>query len=296
MVDNYFIADQFTLLAKLMDMHGENSFRSRTYSSAAFAIEKITQPLADIPEDKLYSIKGIGESVAKKVIEMLQTGRLATLQEYISKTPPGVLEMLNIKGLGPKKIATIWKEMGVESVGELLYACNENRLLLYKGFGAKTQQNVQEAIEFYMKSQGSHLFAETEAYAQAIDTTLKAQFPDRLFALTGQFRRQSEIIDRLEWVTTATSAELLAFLGANNYTTHETLEDLISVIGPENVQLKFYSTGLAAFYPTLFQTSGSEEFITACQALPGWNNGTSYTSEEEIFTSIQLPYIQPAMR
>jgi DNA polymerase (family 10) len=296
MVDNYFIADQFTLLAKLMDMHGENSFRSRTYSSAAFAIEKMTQPLADVPEDKLYSIKGIGESVAKKVIEMLQTGRLATLEEYISKTPPGVLEMLNIKGLGPKKIATIWKEMGVESVGELLYACNENRLLLYKGFGAKTQQNVQEAIEFYMKSQGSHLYAETEAYAHAIDTTLKTQFPNRLFALTGQFRRQLEIIDRLEWVTTATSTELLAFLGANNYTTHETLEDIISVMGPENVLLKFYSTHAAAFYATLFQTSGSEEFTAACQALPGWSNGASYASEEEIFTAIQLPYIKPAMR
>jgi DNA polymerase (family 10) len=296
MVDNYFIAEQFSLLAKLMDMHGENSFRSRTYSSAAFAIEKITQPLADIPEEKLYTIKGIGESTAKKVIEMLQTGRLRTLEEYISKTPPGVLEMLNIKGLGPKKIATIWKEMGVESVGELLYACNENRLLLYKGFGAKTQQNVQEAIEFYMKSQGSHLYAETEAYAHVIDKTLKTQFPGRQFAFTGQFRRQSEIIDRLEWVTTATPTELLAFLGANNYTTQETLEDIISVMGPENVLLKFYSTTNAGFYPILFQTSGSEEFITAIQELPGWTNITGCQSEEEMFAAVQLPFIEPAMR
>jgi DNA polymerase (family 10) len=76
MVDNYFIAEQFSLLAKLMDMHGENSFRSKTYSSAAFAIEKVTQPLADVPEEKLVSIKGIGDSVAKKVIEILQTGKL----------------------------------------------------------------------------------------------------------------------------------------------------------------------------------------------------------------------------
>jgi DNA polymerase (family 10) len=237
MIDNYFIAEQFSLLAKLMDMHGENSFRSRTYSSAAFAIEKVTHPLADMPEEKLISIKGIGDSVAKKVIEILQTGKLRALEEIIEKTPPGVLEMMNIKGLGPKKISTIWKEMGVESVGELLYACNENRLLLYKGFGQKTQQNVQESIEFYMKSQGSHLYAETEAYAVVIDATLKKQFPDKLFALTGQFRRQSEIIDRLEWVTTATDTELLAFLGANNYTTRETLEDIFSVMGPENVLL-----------------------------------------------------------
>lgn len=296
MIDNYFIAEQFSLLAKLMDMHGENSFRSRTYSSAAFAIEKVTHPLADIPEEKLVSIKGIGDSVAKKVIEILQTGKLGALQEIIQKTPPGVLEMMHIKGLGPKKIATIWKEMGVESVGELLYACNENRLLLYKGFGQKTQQNVQESIEFYMKSQGSHLYAETEAYAVIIDATLKKQFPDKLFALTGQFRRQAEIIDRLEWVTTATDTELLAFLGANNYTTRETLEDIFSVMGPENVLLKFYRATADNFYSTLFQTSGSEDFLMACQALPGWDSTASYKSEEEIFTALQLPFIEPAVR
>src|ERR1044072_4843241 len=197
MIDNYFIADQFSLLAKLMEMHGENSFRARTYSSAAFAIEKVTTPLADMPEDKLVTVKGIGDSVAKKVIEIVRTGKLGALEDIISKTPPGLLEMMNIKGLGPKKIATIWKEMGIESVGELLYACNENRLTLFKGFGEKTQKNVQDAIEFYMKNQGSHLYAETEIYAIAIDTTLKKQFPQQLFALTGQFRRQVEIIDQL---------------------------------------------------------------------------------------------------
>jgi DNA polymerase (family 10) len=293
MVDNYFIADQFTLLAKLMDMHGENSFRSKTYSSAAFAIEKITEPLAELPEEKLFTIKGIGESVGKKIIEIRETGRLRTLEEYIGKTPPGVLEMLNIKGLGPKKIATIWKEMGVESVGELLYACNENRLLLYKGFGEKTQQNVQESIEFYMKHQGSHLYADTEAYALAIDKTLKTQFPNRQFSLTGPFRRQAEVIDRLEWVTTANSQELLAFLGANNYTTQETLDDIISVLGPENVVLKFYSTTEAGFYPALFMTTGNEEFL---HALPAWNNTSHYASEEDIFTALQLPYIPPVLR
>ena len=296
MIDNYFIADQFSLLAKLMDMHGENSFRSRTYSSAAFAIEKVTHPLTDMPEDKLVTIKGIGDSVAKKVIEIIRTGKLGALEDIISKTPPGLLEMMNIKGLGPKKIATIWKEMGIESVGELLYACNENRLTLFKGFGEKTQKNVQEAIEFYMKNQGSHLYAETEVYAIAIDTTLKKQFPHAQFALTGQFRRQVEIIDQLEWVTTATDAELLTFLGANNYTTKETLEDIFSVLGPENVLLKFYRATPENFNSVLFQTSGSEDFISACRALPGWNPTASYQSEDEIFAALQLPVIAPALR
>src|SRR6186713_3115742 len=193
-MDNYAIAENFSLLSKLLDIHGDNSFKARIYGAAAFNIEKLPNQLADTPAEKIASIKGIGESTAKKIAEMLETGKLGILNEYIEKTPPGVIEMLNIKGIGPKKIATIWKEMGIESVGELLYACNENRLTLFKGFGEKTQKNVQEAIEFFMKNQGSHLYAETEVYAIAIDTTLKKQFPQAQFALTGQFRRQIEIV------------------------------------------------------------------------------------------------------
>src|ERR1700730_13821162 len=106
-MDNYAIADNFSLLAKLMDIHGENSFKSKTYSIAAFNIEKLPVQLKDTPRDKIFSLKGIGESVGKKVIEMLDTGGLPILAEYIQKTPPGVIEMLNIKGIGPKKINLI---------------------------------------------------------------------------------------------------------------------------------------------------------------------------------------------
>ncbi|RYF85878.1 MAG: DNA polymerase/3'-5' exonuclease PolX, partial [Chitinophagaceae bacterium] len=74
MVDNYAIADQFSLLAKLMDIHGENAFKAKSYSSAAFAIEKLTENLATLPEEKIYQVRGLGESVGKKVVEILQTG------------------------------------------------------------------------------------------------------------------------------------------------------------------------------------------------------------------------------
>ena len=98
---------------------------------------------------------------------MLDTGELKLLKEYLDKTPPGVIEMLNIKGIGPKKIHTIWKEMEIESIGELLYACNENRLTRFKGFGEKTQKNVQDAINFYLQHQESFLYAQVnEVYPQ----------------------------------------------------------------------------------------------------------------------------------
>ena len=151
--NNEYIAAQFSLLSKLMDIHGENSFRSRSYSNAAFVIDKLPVELSDLSVDKIIAIKGIGDSVAKRVDEIQQTGTLKSLIDLLEKTPPGITEMLQIKGLGPKKIATIWQEMDIESLGELLYACHENRLMLYKGFGEKTQQSVKESIEFYFKNQ-----------------------------------------------------------------------------------------------------------------------------------------------
>ena len=115
-MDNYAIADQLSMLAKLMDIHGENSFKSKSYGIAAFTIEKLPQELATLPAGKIFSIKGIGESVGKKIVELLEQGELPILKEYISKTPEGVFEMMNIKGLGPKKINSLWKEYGIEGL------------------------------------------------------------------------------------------------------------------------------------------------------------------------------------
>ena len=161
-MDNNSIADNFSLLSKLMDIHGDNSFKSKSYSVAAYTIEKLPTELTELPAAKIFSIKGIGDTIGKKVIEQIETGQLSSLNEYLQKTPPGILEMLAIKGIGPKKISTIWKELEIETLGELLYACNENRLTLYKGFGEKTQQNIKESIEFYMGSLGSFLFQQVE--------------------------------------------------------------------------------------------------------------------------------------
>ena len=262
-IDNDYIADRFSLLAKLMDIHGENSFKTKSYSVAAFTLEKLPQPLQDMPAEKITSIKGIGDAIGKKIQEILHTGELRLLQEYIAKTPPGVIEMLRIKGLGPKKIATIWKEMEIESIGELLYACQENRLLLYKGFGEKTQQNVRETIEFFLKNQGSHLYADVEAYALGMQTLLQENFPAEKLALTGDFSRQLEIIDSLQWVTTISPGAAHAFFEGRRYERQDAT--LTRYKGPEAVVLDLIHTHPDTFDTTLFETSCSGEFLEAWQ-------------------------------
>ena len=322
--DNYYIADQFSLLAKLMDIHGENSFKTKSYSVAAFTIEKLPTLLAEMPPEKIFAIKGIGDAIGKKIQEILATGELRLLREYQEKTPPGVIEILNIKGLGPKKIATIWKEMEIESLGELLYACQENRLLLYKGFGEKTQNNVRESIEFYFRSQGSHLYSDVESYARVIQDAMQENFPAHRIFPTGEFRRQLEVINQLQFVTTIDPDAARKFLEAAGFIAHDAASTTgsastapaasdpaitnapassLSSIAPslrlktaEGVTLEFYFTSEEAFYSTLFASSASEEFLAAWQQHTSGNPSTHYPSEEQLFTAANIPFIPPFRR
>ncbi len=298
MTDNSFIADQFSLLSKLMDIHGGNSFKSKSYAAAAFNIEKLIQPLAETAPDKLSSIKGIGDSAAKKITEILETGKLQVLEDLILTTPPGVLEMLNIKGLGPKKIATVWKEMEIESLGELLYACNENRLLLYKGFGEKTQKNVQEAIEYYLQNQGSFLYAEVAAMFAGIKGYLDKCFTAAAVAVTGAYRRQDLTIDELEFVIaknndavkpafqTAQPPELL----------QETGNSLIYKL-KNGLKLHLH-TGTPSVAEKLFLTTGPLSFTDAFRKkYPAVNlSAAAENDDASFFAAAGIPYIPPYLR
>jgi DNA polymerase (family 10) len=290
------IAENFSLLSKLMDIHGENSFKAKSYSTAAYTIEKLQTPLANMPTNAIFAIKGIGESAGQKILEQLQTGKLALLEEYINKTPLGVIEMLHIKGIGPKKIATIWKEMGIESVGELLYACNENRLTFYKGFGEKTQQTVKENIEFYLNNQGNYLYQQVESYAFAMQEKLEQIFKPNTFLLTGAIRRQLETTEKIEWVTNTTATALINFYTQNNYVVEINNEGYIGFRGKENILLGFYITEDESLYTQLFATSCSQEFLTAFINTTGFSATEPFSSEEEIFSLYNMAFIPAYLR
>jgi DNA polymerase (family 10) len=294
-MDNYAIADQFSLLSKLMDIHGENSFKSKTYSSAAFSLEKLPQQIAELSPEKIFKIKGIGESVGNKIIEIIGTGELQQLKEYLAKTPQGVLEMMNIKGLGPKKINVLWKEMNIDTLEELKKACAENRIADKKGFGEKTQQNILLSIEFQQQNSGKYLYAKVEAFAEAFTAKLKEKFPGHQLEITGEYRRQLEVVESLDWVTTATGTELKNYLLTNEAQLVADRDDMLIVNAENSLLLRFYITTEESFYSKLFETSCSIEFLEA------WENGfqkreAAYTNEEAIFKSANVNFIPPFLR
>lgn len=295
-MDNYAIAENFSLLSKLMDIHGENSFKTKTYSIAAFNIEKLPLQLKDTDRSKLFGIKGIGDSIGKKVIEMLDTGKLTALEDYITRTPPGVIEMLNIKGIGPKKIHTIWKEMEIESLGELLYACNENRLTLYKGFGEKTQKNVQEAIDFYFLNQGHFLYAQLEETYPQVEGYLRKMFTPDKVRVTGAYRRQELTIEELEFVITEPNEKIKPkFQTAQPPELLEDNADTLLYKLKNGLKLRLY-TGAGNVAEKQFLTTGSKEFTDAFMKMFPSLKRKSSESDEVFFAEAGIQYVPPCLR
>ena len=296
-MDNYQIADCFSLLAKLTEIHGENSFKAKSYATAAFTIEKLPLQLSETPPEKIVGIKGIGESTAKKIVELLETGVLKSLQEMIEKTPPGVMELLNIKGIGPKKIATIWKEMEIESIGELLYACKENRLKLYKGFGEKTQHNVVETIEFYFKSKGSFLFSQINLMAEDVKNFFEKIFLTKKIALTGAYTRQVEIVHELQIVIDDTTENIENKLSAvpDFELVEKNLHDLLyrASVG---LKIRLYGCDNTSFMQQVFFKNCSDEFGEAFAEKYNSIDFLTCENEEAVFKKASLNYIPACQR
>ncbi|WP_290791690.1 DNA polymerase/3'-5' exonuclease PolX [Flavihumibacter sp. UBA7668] len=298
MLDNYTIADHFSLLGKLMDIHGENSFKAKSYSSAAFTIEKLPVQLSDTPREKIASLKGIGDSTAKKIGELLDTGKLTALEEITALTPAGILEMMQIKGLGPKKIATIWKEMGIESLGELLYACNENRLLLYKGFGEKTQESVKQSIQFYNAHKGQYLYADIEAYAFQLEQLFQQQFPTYQTSLYGDIKRQSIIITQLDLLSTASLPDIQNYLEKLQFLPLTIEGNQIHAQAPEGAKLVVHQCLPEEFTQRLFASTCSAIFLEAFQQNSNTKEDNSSISkvEKALFEAAGFHYLPPNQR
>lgn len=282
------IANTFAKLGKIMELHDENPFKTRSYANAYLTIRNLPSPLVEMDAEEISQIRGVGKAISDKINELLSTGELQTLNKYLDITPPGVVEMMAIKGFGPKKLKVIWKELGVESPGELLYACNENRLVELKGFGTKTQDSVIKQINYFLDSKGKFLYASVADIAQELVDILSEELPDYRFEVTGEVRRKLPIINVIELITDfddSIEEELIA-MG---------LEEL-TIDGEEfyyhSYPISFIQVAPEEFYGELVLSSSSEAFRVAIQK----EIKQEADSEVQIFGSNKLQYVEPELR
>ena len=296
-MENKPISRTLRMLSQLMELHDVNPFKIRSIANAAFKVDKLPYPIADKSLEQIEKIEGIGKSIAAKIVELRDTGTIAEMDELLANTPEGVVEMMGIKGIGPKKVAIIWHDLGIENTGELFYACNENRLIEAKGFGLKTQEEIRKAIEFRMASNGKFLYAQVEKEAGELLDALKALFPSGLAEFAGDFRRLCEVISELVIVLGSRDQEiafttLLQSTVLNNVTANG---NHISGELPNGLLVDIICVEKRYFYKELFLQTGNDEHTEA--VLSRITDVIDQPeSEELIYIKSGLEFMKPELR
>ena len=294
-MDNRSIARAFLELADLMELHGENAFKIRSYRRAYQTLRNLPQPLSEMSRAQMLALPGIGSAIADKIAQLLETGQMKTLERFREMTPPGLRELLAIKGLGPKKLRTIWYELQITSPGELLYAIEENRLLKLKGFGKKTQDDWAKKLNYYLRSKGRFLYAVLEPAAEAVLQQWRRFYPEAPISLAGSIcrkaispRRITCLIGNLEMPDALFDDELFQFLSGDE---HE-----VEALWEGEFPVRLYFCKAEEFGSKLFLYTGDKDFVSAfAKRYPGVSfKGLEH--EEEVFERANLPYIPPELR
>lgn len=289
------IAKTFQYLGDIMELHAENTFKIRSYKNAYITLRKWEVPLKDMSDAEISGIKGIGKAITGKIRELLDSGEMNTLNKYLAQTPKGIQEMLHIKGFGPKKIRVVWQDLGIESVGELLYACTENRLVELKGFGVKTQQDVKQKLEYFQQSQGKFHYASLEQTALELSEQIKKCLPNAKLAWVGALGRRNPIVEQIELLI-ANEDGIDSIFEANILSLQTKGANIFEASTANEVRVKIYTCGLSEFGSKQFRYTATPVFMKAFLEAAASDDFKGIATEEAIFKKAELPFIAAELR
>jgi DNA polymerase (family 10) len=309
------IARIFEEIGEILAIKGESPFKTRAYENAARTVEGLGSGLEEaVREGTLTDIKGIGEGLAKKITELVTTGSLEYYEELRASVPDGLLQMRRIPGMGPKKIKAVYEKLGIATVGELEYACKENRLAVLDGFGAKTQQNILAGIEQLKRHAEQHLYSAAIEQAMAIVAALESlgrKVIPRL-SIAGSLRRRKEVIRDIDIVAASPNPKKLMefFVGLDGVETviaHGDTKSSIRLASGINCDLRVVPE--AQFPYALLYLTGSKDHNVAIRTrakgkvykineygLFRGERNIKCADEAAIYEKIGLAYIPPELR
>ena len=291
MMDNSGILGILNLYAKLAELHNENSFKVRAYSSAAFNLKKIKLPYGQMTDADLLSVPGVGKGVVDSIREISASGKMEALNELLKITPAGIVEMLQIKGLGPKKVAIIWNTLQIESIGELLDACRQNRLVEAKGFGLKTQAEIVRSIEFSLMSQGKWHYARLWEPATSFFEDFKKEFTGSQISFTGAFRRAAVVLESIEIICDIDPFEVLEYCESRNIPADLNEVEIAATLNGQ-YPLTIMCTDSHSFERELFETTGSVSHLK----LLNYKRSDDFETESDYYQSKGNRWILPEQR
>jgi DNA polymerase (family 10) len=308
-VDNRALTRAFKLAAQLMELHDENPFKIRAIEGTAAALDALSFPVAEVERAGLPDRTGLSKTAAAKVAELLDTGTFSDLQRLLEITPPGVVEMLNIKGIGPKKIRALWRELGIESTEQLREAAESDQVSKLKGFGKKTQESILESLEFAGQSKGKLLYPQAETLADDLARHLRETLHTEQVAVAGEIRRRLETVETVRLVAATDKREKA----------HELLNGMAGLTpdprrsGPfawrgtateSGVQVEVLLVAPEDFTTEVFLNSAAEAHLSEQLTNPLLHNATlrqlarreKFQQEEALYEKAGLQFIVPELR
>ncbi len=289
-------------IAFLLELKGENPFKVKAYATGARVIESLPEePAVLVQKGLLRNVKGIGQTLEGTVTELVTTGRSTLHQELQAAFPASLLEMAAIPGLGPKKLKAIYDHLGISTVGELEYACIENRLVGLQGFGQKTQEKILAGIRQYKRRQGFHLYANVIEEAESILAAVLGASGVAQADHAGEIRRRLEVVQSLSFVATGSSPKAvmkaLQTVPDVSQIEEEAGVRTITARSPQSLPVTVALVDAANYGWGLLKATGNAEHVEALtRRLEARGAPLGGESEEAIYASAGLPYIPPELR
>lgn len=222
-MDKKQIADILSEIGTLLEVKGENPFKCRAYHTGARIVTSLTQDLnALVTSGEIRDIKGIGDALAEKITELVQTGSLDYYDRLKASVPPGVLQMLAINGIGPSKVRVLSGKLNITTLEQLEQACKDGRIRSVEGFGQKTEENILAGLQALRRYSARHLFSVAEPAATAMAAFIAKQKGVTRVDIAGSLRRRSETIGDIDILAVAKESFAPAVMMA--FTTHPDVE------------------------------------------------------------------------
>ena len=314
------VAEVLIEIGVLLELKGENPFKTRAYANAARTLEQLSEPLEKlISEDRLAEIKGIGSALQQKITELATTGRLVYYEELKASLPAGLLQLLQIPGLGPKKVKALYEKLKVATMEQLEAACKEGKVAGLDGFGEKTQSKILEGIDFRGKYATRHHLYKALSLSEPILEALRGH-PDVIrCSPAGSVRRNKEVIGDVDFlVSSKKPLDVIEFFtkqpGIISVSAKGDTKASVVLEGGVQADLRVVSDVEFPFALAYFTGSKEHNIVMRQRAIQrglrlneyGLFRSTEETrdpalrvncaTEDEIFEQLGLAYVPPEMR
>jgi len=284
--------------ADILEFQGENRFKINAFRGAANTIRRLDAELEEMLHDgSITNVKGIGKGIQSFLFELLDNGSVKEYEEHLGSIPEGILDILQIRGLGVKKVKLLYEELNIKNIDELENACKNNRLVTIKGFTEKTEEKIQEEIRNIRKHSKYALLNRAEHVGASIVEQLKTLNSVERIEISGEIRRGLEIISKISIVIAVNDIdqfkkELITYYKHSTITAN-TSKNTLLLEGDFPIPTELYLCNEENFVKVLFETTGSQEFLSSLvkDKLSG-----AYKTELDIFKDINFNFVIPEMR